>query len=148
MTSQIFRFRRAGAGLAGLMVWVTWLTAAGGLSGQLTRQANSTLTLPANPPTTGYALTDAFPGMTFSAPIAVATPPGETNRLFVVERAGRIQIVSNLTGTPTKTLFFDITGRVTQSGECGLLGLAFHPQFATNGYFLRDVFHVRRKHAF
>jgi uncharacterized repeat protein (TIGR03806 family) len=116
------------SGLAGVVV-------AGSLGAQLVRQANGTLTLPAAPPSTGYALTDAFPSMTFSEPIAVATPPGETNRLFVVERPGRIQIVSNLTTTPTKTLFFDITSRVTEDGECGLLGLAFHPQFATNGFF-------------
>jgi glucose/arabinose dehydrogenase/mono/diheme cytochrome c family protein len=110
------------------------LVLAGGLAAQLVRQANSTLTLPANAPTSAFVLQDAF-ALTFSGPIALATPPGETNRLFVVERPGRIQIVSNLTATPAKSLFFDISGRVTQSGECGLLGLAFHPQFATNGFF-------------
>src|SRR6059058_3377236 len=55
----------------------------------ITRAANTTLQMPAGAPTT-YTLVDAFPTLTLSAPIAVTAPPGETNRLFVVERAGRI----------------------------------------------------------
>ena len=106
------------------------------VSAQLVRQANTTLVMPLNPPTTAFATQDAFGAVsTFSSPIALAAPPGENNRVFVVERAGRIQIISNLSTTPAKALFFDIAARVTQDGECGLLGLAFHPQFATNGFF-------------
>ena len=104
-------------------------------SAQLVRQANTTLTLPANPPTTGYALVDAFAGITFSAPIAVASPPGETNRLFVVERAGRIKVITNLAAPSAPATFLDISSKVATDGENGLLGLAFHPQYAANGFF-------------
>jgi len=98
------------------------------------RVENNTLQLPPAPPSYGYSLTRAFPGLSFSTPIAFATPPGETNQLFVVERAGRIQVITNL-AAPTKTLFLDIAARVNPAGEGGLLGLAFHPQYASNGWF-------------
>jgi uncharacterized repeat protein (TIGR03806 family) len=101
----------------------------------ITRVANTTLQLPSGGAAT-YSLVDAFPTLTFTAPIAMATPPGETNRLFVVERAGRIQVIPNLANpgsSPTK--FLDISSRVSTSGEEGLLGLAFHPSYASNGFF-------------
>ncbi len=128
------RISQGTRGSVGALIAFGVLALVGELPAQLVRQANSTLTLPANAPTSAFVLQDAF-ALTFSAPIAIATPPGETNRLFVVERPGTIQIVSSLTTTPTKALFFDISARVTQDGECGLLGLAFHPQFASNGFF-------------
>src|SRR5258707_8888696 len=93
--------------------------------------------------TSGYVLTNAFPGLTFTNPLCIASPPGETARLFVVEKRGRIVVITNL-ALPTRTLFMDISARVTtgssDSGsgvgdERGLLGLAFHPGYATNGSF-------------
>ena len=57
------------------------------------------------------------------------------DRLFIVERAGRIRIV-RADGQLEPVPFLDITDRVLSSGgEQGLLGLAFHPQYATNGRF-------------
>jgi glucose/arabinose dehydrogenase len=98
------------------------------------REPNTTLRLPPVPPTYGFALTPAFPGLSFSAPMALTAPPGETNQLFVVERTGRIQVITNLTA-PNQSLFLDISARVNTSGEGGLLGLAFHPGYQTNGWF-------------
>ena len=98
------------------------------------RDENATLTVPLNPPVLGFSTETAFPGAEFSAPICVATPPGETNRLFVVERAGRIQVLTNL-AAPTSTLFLDISDRVVGTDEGGLLGLAFHPGYASNRQF-------------
>lgn len=64
--------------------------------------------------------------------------PGD-NRLFVVEKKGKIKIVDRSTGAITTTPFLDITNRVypvsTTGDERGLLGLAFHPNYASNGYF-------------
>lgn len=66
------------------------------------------------------------------------SPVGITNagddRLFVVEQRGYIRILSsngNLIAQP----FLNISDRVIYGGERGLLGLAFHPQYASNGYF-------------
>lgn len=56
------------------------------------------------------------------------------NRLFVVDQHGKIVIVDQA-GNVKPQPFLDITDRVTYGGEKGLLGLAFHPQFKTNGYF-------------
>ena len=89
---------------------------------------------------TGYTLTNAFDGLTFTNPVCIASVPGETNRLFIVERKGRIVVITNL-ASPNRSIFMDISTLVTNSsdtavgGEEGLLGLAFHPGFATNGYF-------------
>jgi glucose/arabinose dehydrogenase len=67
-----------------------------------------------------------------SNPLYLTTPAGDS-RLFVVEQVGRVRIVENgqLLGTP----FLDITDRVASGGERGLLSIAFHPDYASNGYF-------------
>ena len=119
--------------LGAAAVPLLFLTAS--LFAQLTRVANTTLTLPQTPQTFGYSTEDAFSGLTFDQPLAIVTPPGETDRVFVVEKTGRIQVVSNLGGTPVKQVFLDLSAKVLTSSEEGLLGLAFHPNFANNHYF-------------
>ncbi len=71
----------------------------------------------------------------FSAPLFVASPPGDRTRLFVVERAGRIKILNLRTGVVNPTPFLDISAKVALSEEEGLLGLAFDPDFPTNRRF-------------
>lgn len=66
------------------------------------------------------------------APTFLTAPPGDS-RLFIIERAGRIRVVQN--GTLLATPFLDISTLTTTSGERGLLSMAFHPQYASNGYF-------------
>jgi glucose/arabinose dehydrogenase len=56
------------------------------------------------------------------------------DRLFVVEKGGRIKIL-NADGTTNATPFLNISGLVSGGSEQGLLGLAFHPDYAVNGYF-------------
>lgn len=101
------------------------------------REPNMTLRMPASPPVYGYATSNAFGSLAFTDPIAIASPPGETDRLFVAEQRGRIAVITNL-ATPARTVFLDISARVAggvPSDERGLLGLAFHPGYATNRYF-------------
>ena len=71
---------------------------------------------------------------TASNPVEITASPTNDNRLFVVQQSGTIRIL-NTNGTFEATNFLNITDRVNFSGEMGLLGLAFHPQFATNRYF-------------
>jgi hypothetical protein len=105
-------------------------------SAAIERVANRSLKFPSVPPPGAYTTVDALPGLTFTTPIAITSPPGDTNRLFICERAGVILVVTNL-ARPTRSVFLDLTSRgITQNGECGLLGLAFHPGYATNGYLL------------
>ena len=66
------------------------------------------------------------------APIFLTAPPGDS-RLFILERLGRIRVLQN--GNLLATPFLDISPLTTTSGERGLLSLAFHPQYASNGYF-------------
>ena len=71
---------------------------------------------------------------TASNPVEITASPTNDNRLFVVQQSGTIRIL-NTNGTFEATNFLNITDRVNFSGEMGLLGLAFHPQFATNRCF-------------
>jgi uncharacterized repeat protein (TIGR03806 family) len=99
----------------------------------LQRFRNDTLKLPGTAPKDGYAAEVAFP-LLFAEPVAMASPPGETNRLFVLEKPGRIMVITNL-AAPSLTLFMDLRDRVYFEQECGLVGIAFHPQYASNRYF-------------
>jgi len=97
------------------------------------RRVNATLSFPQEP--YDYSLEDAFPGIVFEGgAVATATPPGETNRLFVVEKAGAIYVISDLLN-PVRTVFLDLRGKVDANGEGGALGLAFHPGYASNRLF-------------
>ena len=111
--------------------------AASTLSAQpLTRVAATSLRLPANPTAASYTTERVFPGLSISQPVSIVTAPGETNRLFVVEKTGRILVIDNLGTTPTRGVFLDLTTVIGDSGgEQGLLALAFHPDYARNGYF-------------
>ena len=101
------------------------------------RLPNTTAFMPGAPPSSLYQIVDAFPGVTFSAPTSMESPPGDTNRLFVCERGGRISVIPNVTATaPTQTLFLDLSARVEDDGgELGLKGIAFHPGYQTNRIF-------------
>jgi len=68
----------------------------------------------------------------FSSPLALKNAGDE--RLFVVEQGGVIKIV-DINGTVNPTPFLDIQSIVNAGGERGLLGLAFHPEYQTNGRF-------------
>ncbi|CAN5150744.1 hypothetical protein BH20ACI1_BH20ACI1_11100 [soil metagenome] len=68
-----------------------------------------------------------------SSPLLLTNAKDGSNRNFVVQQGGIIKVVQP--GSTTPTNFLDISGKILGGGERGLLGLAFHPQFATNGYF-------------
>lgn len=68
-------------------------------------------------------------------PVFVSSPPGD-ERLFIVEQVGRIRILSG--GTVRDDAFLDVSDLVSCCGERGLLGLAFHPDYAANGRFFVD----------
>jgi glucose/arabinose dehydrogenase len=68
-----------------------------------------------------------------SSPLYVTNARDSTNRLFIVEQPGRIKVLPP--GTTTPTVFLDITSKVLSGGERGLLGLAFHPEYAANRRF-------------
>ncbi len=69
----------------------------------------------------------------FSAPIYVTAPPGDRQRLFVVERAGRIRVLT--AGRKLARPFLDISSNVSTESERGLLSMAFAPNYAGSGLF-------------
>jgi len=81
----------------------------------------------------------AFPGLPFTRPVDLQHAGDGTDRLFVVEQAGRIIVFANDASVTALSTFLDIRDRVDDGGnEEGLLGLAFHPDFADNGFFFVD----------
>jgi glucose/arabinose dehydrogenase len=89
-------------------------------------------------PVPGDAITLQLVSNAVARPVDVTAPPGDTERLFVVEQGGRIRIIRLPQDSLVATPFLDISGLVVFSGgndERGLLGLAFHPDYAENGYF-------------
>jgi glucose/arabinose dehydrogenase len=73
---------------------------------------------------------DAFPSLTsFTSPVAMLQAPGDDTRWFVVEQAGLVRVFDNVPGATSFDTVVDISGRVTFSGEMGLLGMAIHPDF-------------------
>jgi glucose/arabinose dehydrogenase len=68
----------------------------------------------------------------FASPVEI-TNAGDS-RLFVVQKGGLIRIL-NADGTVNATPFLNLSAFVSTNSERGLLGLAFHPNYATNGYF-------------
>jgi glucose/arabinose dehydrogenase len=74
-----------------------------------------------------------------ASPVFLTSPPGDTARAFIVESAatstsGRIRILNLPGNTLEATPYLTVSG-IAAGGEQGLLGLAFHPSFATNGRF-------------
>jgi glucose/arabinose dehydrogenase len=75
-----------------------------------------------------------------SSPLFVTHAGDGTQRLFIVERGGAIRVLQP--GAGSTTVFLNIAGKITASGsEQGLLGLAFHPQYVSNGRFF--VYYTR-----
>jgi glucose/arabinose dehydrogenase len=68
----------------------------------------------------------------FDAPVYAVSPPGD-KRLFVVEQSGTIRILAD--GQVLPEPFLDVSDAIAYGGEQGLLGLAFHPDYAANGRF-------------
>ncbi|MEX2402327.1 MAG: PQQ-dependent sugar dehydrogenase [Rhodothermales bacterium] len=84
-------------------------------------------------------LVDAFPALSFTRPVDFQTADDGSNRLFVVEQAGVIRVFDNDPEVGEHAVFLDIRERVRDAGnEEGLLGLAFHPDYAQNGTFFVD----------
>ena len=99
--------------------------------------------VPTEPPAERYTVVDAFPGITFSAPVSMESPPDDTNQLYVVERAGRVKRIANVQTSTFANLYLDISDRVADDGgERSMKGIAFHPGFSSNGQFFVAYCHT------
>jgi Ca2+-binding RTX toxin-like protein len=88
------------------------------------------------PTTTTIQLDTARIATGLQNPLYAVAPPGDRNRLFIVEQTGGIKILDLRTQAILPTPFLTIpAGELQTVGEQGLLGLVFHPDYATNGKF-------------
>lgn len=76
------------------------------------------------------SLAPALGDVRFSQPTEMVEGPGR--RFYVLEQAGKVKVVARDGGEPTTAI--DLTGRVAAGAEAGLLGIAFDPKFADNGF--------------
>ena len=87
-------------------------------------------------PSNNLTLQPVATSTAFSSPLFLTAPTGNPSesRLFIVEQGGLIRIVDSFSGALIGT-FLDVTSRVLSGGERGLLGMAFDPDYAINGFF-------------
>ena len=78
-------------------------------------------------------LVEVADGLDF--PVHLTSPPGDP-RLFVVEKSGTIRVIRD--DQVLQTPFLDLRGEVSGGSEQGLLSMAFHPEYASNGRFFVD----------
>ncbi len=95
------------------------------------------LTLPASgAELTKITLREIFPALTMERPLWVAQAPDDSDRVFIMEQRGRIVIVRKGSNGAESKEFLNIVDRKPfAENEEGLLGMAFHPGFKTNGLF-------------
>jgi glucose/arabinose dehydrogenase len=79
------------------------------------------------------ALTLELVANNLDSPLLVTSAPGDASRLFVVQQGGEVRVIVD--GALQDEPFIDLSGSIVAGGERGLLGLAFHPQYAENGLF-------------
>ena len=120
------------AGGALVAVGLVWASIGGRATAQTpTRQAANQRLMAVTMPTVKLRLI----ARNLSQPLGVTAPPGDTHRLFVVEKTGAIRVIELPGHTLLPTPFLNIHGLVSSGSEQGLLSLAFDPGYATNGHF-------------
>lgn len=102
------------------------------LNGQLPPAAQSAV---------GWSVVEAFPNVTFDDPVCLLPEPG-TNRLYICERQGKVYFFENDSGTTTKTLFLDLSAMTQGYDDCGLIGMAFHPEYRVPGSSNRGYVYI------
>jgi glucose/arabinose dehydrogenase len=90
-------------------------------------------------PQTGWAVQNAFPNLTFQNPMGIAAMPG-TGLMVVWEREGKVKAFPNDASFASSAVILDISAKVQGWDDCGLLNLAFHPQFSLGDATHRKVF--------
>ncbi len=101
-------------------------------TGLNSRPSNTTCIAPLRPDGNATVATvDAFPtAPALSQPVKILQAPGDPSRWFVLEKTGRVKVFS-ASNPAVVTTWLDFSTRVNDSGEGGLLGMAFHPSYPT-----------------
>lgn len=128
--------RIAGVAFAALLAGCSGSSGPGSEYGIAARTEVQPLPLPTGLPSPiPVQWTEAFPALLFDRPVFLVAPPDGSNRVVVGEQSGRVWIFANDPFVTTRTVLLDLRGQVQYGGEEGLLGFAFHPDYATTGWF-------------
>jgi len=82
-----------------------------------------------------YRITQVYPNLSFPFITEFLSPPDNTNRIFAATQRGTIFVFQNQQNILSAKTFMNIQSRVNFSGEMGLIGMTFHPDFQNNGFF-------------
>ncbi len=82
-----------------------------------------------------FALVDAFPNLQFPQLVDLQEPPDLSERFFAVMQSGQVRVFGKSDANSIARDFLDISNQIRLSSEEGLLAIAFHPDYATNGFF-------------
>ncbi|NQV85835.1 MAG: PQQ-dependent sugar dehydrogenase [Woeseiaceae bacterium] len=113
-----------------LALCVTLLTGCGGGDGS----GAVTGPVPVPPTTPTITTQHVFGNLSFTQPVALLQAPGDASRWFVAEKGGVVRVFANDQNTASASIFLDVRALVNSTGEGGLLGLAFHPNFPSTPY--------------
>lgn len=91
----------------------------------------------ATPPARTQVLTAAVP-----FPICIASTPADAQHIYVCSRIGTIRVIDKDTGAAAPGFFLNISSQVSLQQDNGLLGMAFDPGYATNGFFYINYRHT------
>ena len=102
----------------------------------ISRASNTTCVAPeqASSGNGNYQLQAAFPNLpAISDLVGMFQAPGDSSRWYAMSQSGLVQWFENTATANTLTTFVDLRSRVLNSGEQGLLGMAFDPEYSSNG---------------
>ena len=88
-----------------------------------------------------WKVENAFPNLTFVDPVDLREYPG-TNKLILAGKDGRVWTFENNPNVSSANLFLDIRNQVRTEGDCGILGIIFHPEFGQAGSPNREYIYV------
>ncbi len=100
------------------------------------RELNETVELPLSPPSDSlWAVENAFPNVSFFEPTQIVAAKDGSERMFILERRGTIQMVKDDPATTEKTLFLDVFDEIDREPyeDDGALGMVLHPEFGQAG---------------
>lgn len=122
--------------LAGAVLIILCASIARAAPGIDVRPANPDCAAPMRPEPAQLALEEAFPGIPSRGSMTVEFPPGDPQYLYLLRRTGEVYRFLNGVSSSERTEVLDMTslfGGVDPEGQSGMMDMAFHPDFATNG---------------
>ena len=125
---------RSGHFLLNLLLMLLMLQACGGGAATEPNPQPPPAPPPQPPPVPSAAVQRVFTQLTFSSPVAMVQAPGDDTLWYVIEQRGVVRVFDNELNVAASSVYLDISARVDSSAnEAGLLGMAFHPNFQSNG---------------